>query len=449
MFMVKDEISNIKSLVRVKMKTNRKNLLWFLAIAAFMYLSSLAAAIYVILRDDGIRHYSSQDYSVSFFFGLVIAYVIIMILYRRNADYLAVFPQTNTSRFVSSQIISYLMAVFVGLAALILHLICYSVIEIISLSVENVYIALGFDLGFIITGFLSYLAYCFLLIAAIDLVGAALRKWGYYAVAVLLAIVALAFVDMAAFSSVMLKGLSLLISEESFGWFMVKAAGLWLVITAVSLVINKFTIYHKSSKAFSNSKTVIVCIAAALVSMLVVGIILFSAATQSFDSHTNASMEQRVDDYFSDFYAGSEEIRIDVSHLPKGSSIKIEAENIGIIAEGAAVITGSAASSAFLGGVSALDDIQGDTVVIRFRPPFFHVNGVDLTGYANAQITASLVGDTIYMKYSIDDACVVILPVWSFAGQFSGYREKGLVSQNTLGFSSGGTMNANVHIDVE
>jgi len=77
------------------------------------------------------------------------------------------------------------------------------------------------------------------------------------------------------------------------------------------------------------------------------------------------------------------------------------------------------------------------------------VNGVDLFGYANPQMTAYLDDDTLYIDYSVGEAHVVIIPVWSFARQFENFKDKGLFKATPLGYSSGGSMNANIYISVE
>ena len=448
MFMVKSEYVNIKNLVKVKIKIQGKGLMWFCVAAAFIVLFNIINTVGAILYDDGIRHYSIMDFTAASFFGLIIAFTIFMFMYRQANNNLSVFPQTNNSRFISSLIVKYALAVCVGVVSLVMYLLCYLAIKLLSVFKENVYLAFNFDASFIVAGFFVFIAYSFLAVAAIELIGTIFRKWTYYAAAVFVALTFLAIYNIETAGSLITKALSFLWREPSIGLFMIKAAALWLAIVALSLVINRFTMYYKSQNMKNNK-------GAAAVAIVIATMFIFGG-TLGMMSYTNNSQVvsevQPVEGPVQDFYAGAQETRIDVSHLPKGTDININGENIDIIAVEPTMITMvtiSGNSLAYVTGTQDLNNLDGDTIVILFHPPNYYVDGVEFFGYAKPQMTAYLEGDTLHIGYSYQDAQVVILPVWDIARQFDCFRGKGLVKTNPPGYDHIGSMGANIHIYVE
>ena len=71
MFMVKGEYANIKNLVKVKIKTRRKNITGLFVTTAFMSLGSLAVTVFGIMNHAGVLHYNVTDFSSAFFFGVI------------------------------------------------------------------------------------------------------------------------------------------------------------------------------------------------------------------------------------------------------------------------------------------------------------------------------------------------------------------------------------------
>ena len=450
MFMVKGEFANIGNLVKVRLKTQAKDFYWFCIVAAIMLCGGIAMTVSGIAgnSDFGVYNYSLTDYSASFFLGVIVAVIVIAFMYRQMNDKLSVFPQTNNSRFISTQILGYMIVVGVAATALVMYLLCYASVSILSAFVDNIYLALDFNAGFIAAGFFIFLAYSFLIVALIELAAACLRKWTYYAAAILTALIVLAIVNIGPVVDYAPKVLSFLINEQSVVFLILKAAALWLMIVAASLVINRFTVYHKSAAKRLGVK--IACVVIAVVVVIAVpAVLMYSSNTVSGSGVAPVPENQNVDDFIGDFYSGSERIRIDASHLPRGSRIDIRGESIILAAGGAVVVTGGRNTMAYVGGMDLLSDLQGDTIVIEYRPPFYHVNGISLFDYANPRLDAYLDGETLYLSYAVENAHVVILPIWGIARQFEGFRDRGLLTENLLGFSAGGSMNANINISVE
>jgi hypothetical protein len=278
MFMVKEEYANIVNMLKVKIKTNGKNFFWFPLIATLMFCGSLAMTAAGIIQSggEGVNFYNVTDYSTSFFFGMIIAYTIMMFLYRNINDKLLVFPQTNTVRYITSQAINYIIAIFVGLTALAMYLLYNGAIKILSLFYDSVHFALNFNIGFVSAGFIAFLLYSFIIVAVIDLIGVILRKWTYCAAVAFVAIIALATINMTAVIKNAPNVLAFLVKEPSFGLFMIKALILWLAVITISLVINRFTVYHKKQSNPNQKSVVAVCAIVAVVITIGLPLILFN-----------------------------------------------------------------------------------------------------------------------------------------------------------------------------
>lgn len=447
MFMVKEEYVNAKNLLSVKIKTQASGFVWFLILAALMLASSLSGTIIGTLVNDAVfRYYYVTDYSVTFIIGLTIAFVILMLMYRQTNAKLSVFPQTNNSRFISSLLLNFQYAILTALSVLAMYILHQGVIKILSAINGGVRLALSVDVGFITAGFFVFLAYIVMIISIIELAGAILRKWTYYAVAVYAALLALLVINIRRFIEYAPEILAFIIKEPSLPLFFVKAAGVWIAVTAAAFIINRRTIYHKSQNSAAKKVVMITAITAtAIIAFIVPVIVLLNTTSQGVSSMTAAAYTQTGE--YEDYFAGYDQIRVDVSHLPKGSSLRVEGENLAVPDEdGSLTISGN---EAIVNGEDSLNNIQGDTIVIRFKPPSTTINGVELTQFANPRITARLDGDALIVDYILDGVNVVILPIWSIAGQFDCFKDKNILPAHTLGYYSGSDSSANIYFQVE
>jgi len=447
MFMVKDEFINIKNLLRVRFKTQGKGFIWFVIIMALILVATLFGTIIGIVRSDYIiRHYRMNDNSTLFLFAVAFGFVVQMFIYRNTNNKLSVYPQTNNSRFVSSLLYNYVCVVILGLTVLIKYLVQYGTIRLMSSFVDDVYLALYFDFGFVITGFFVYLIYLALIMSIIELVGVVLRKWKYYAVVAFAA----AFALLIAYFRIVIENapnvFSFLLREPSIIVFLLKATGLLLVITVTALVINHYTIYHKSQGQNLKKNVVIGCIAIAVVIMFVVPVMLFNTtAPRTGYFHTTDVNVGPIEGFFPEF----EEIHIDISHLPRGSRIELKIDDTDAVISYGMMEAFSDHMSVFITGLDALDNLQDDMLIIMYRLPFFHIDGVDLIQFAAPLLEIYLEGNSLFISYAIESAQVIILPIWSIASQFDFFRDRGVFVEHPFGNSAGGSMSANIIIRVE
>ena len=447
MFMVKDEFTNIKNLLKVRIKTKSRYFFWFFIIAAFLLLSTLTGAILSITQSTGhVSFHTVTDHSNTFLLAVVFGYFFGIAAYRNTNDKLSVYPQTNNSRYISWLLSNYILVVVVALTVLLRYLLQYGVISVFSAFTDNICFALNIDIGFIVAGFFIFLAYCFLVVALFELIGAILRKWRYFAAVALAAILSLMLTNIAAVIEHAPKILAFLIKEPSLIIFFLKAAGIWIVLTAAAIVINRYTVYHKSQSLAAKRGFIAVGIITAAAIIVVVPIIFLTVPVEGYGSEPEETV------YIEEAIEGTspvvDEIRIDVSHLPEGSSIDIKGENIRVYAEEEDTVYYQDFSNVSVSCADSLKGIQGDTLIISYYRPIYTVNGIDLTQFSNPQVTAYLKGNTLYIDYTIDNTQIVIMPIWGIAGQFERYEGRGVLKPDSFWYSEE-TGNASIYIRVE
>ena len=428
MFMVKDEFANVIKLTKVRLRSQSNSWGWFAVAMACILSASLSGMIFAIVRNNNFIHtYTVSDFSWSFFVGILIGCIVRLFTYRKTNAKQSVFPQTNSSRLISSLLVMYYISLITIISVLIMYLLHYGTAVLMSSFTDNIHLELNTGVGFIASGFLASLAYTFLAIAIIELIAAILRKWTPYAGIAFVALFSLAVVNFDRVSEYALNVLAFLIREPSLVLFFLKAAGLWLVVTALTLVINYFTVYNKSQNMAVNKRITIACVAIAILLMIVVpGFMMFSVTVDDgwvLEEYDESVHELPV--------AGADEIRIDISHLPDGSSIKLGGTHT-VVEDGFANVSAAIDYTSFVRDIvvldiDLLDNLHGDTLVLQFNPPRSIVDGIDLFEYANPHITAHLDGNTLILDYYIDydRTIVLIMPIWSLARQFDAFKDGG------------------------
>ncbi|MDR2571018.1 MAG: hypothetical protein LBD23_12135 [Oscillospiraceae bacterium] len=453
MFFSKDEYTNIKKLTMTRFICNKRYIVTFLIIMALILTVSLLSTIISVSQSsDTVQYHNTMDFSSFFLFGMILGYLVNSIFtYRSTNAKLSVFPQSNNSRFISALLYTYVFVIILATVLVTMYLIQYGIVKLISFFVSNLYFALDFDIGFIIAGFFAYLAYSFLVIAVIEFIGTILRKWTYYAVAAFVTFFAIFIMNFRVIIDKLSNIFSFLGSEPSLVLFFLKAIGLWLVITLVSLVINYFTVYYKFQDRGEKKRLILICTAIVVaITVLASYIPIFNFIPSSGDNIHVADTNDIITERLNNYYFEAETIRIDVSHLPNGSNINVEGENTYITASGMATVFSHSDYLAYVSGEDSLNSLQGDTLVLNLIPPWFYVNGIDIFAYANPQINAYLEGNTLFIDYTYDDVQVVIMPIWGIIRQFDIFKDKNLFTTHIgIGYNMGGSRSANIYIEVE
>lgn len=450
MFMVKEEFANIKNLLRVRFKTNAKSFKWILILLGLFVFVPFVGTVLGIVRSDHVRFYNIGDFSLAIFFGIGLRYFVQMLMYRSTNDKLSVYPQTNNSRFISSLLYNFIEVFALAAFALATYLIRYIIIWVLTLFMAHVHFALDFDLSFIIIGFFVYVAYSLLIVATIELVGVILRKWTYYAIVGFTAALSLVIANFSVVIENALNVLAFLTGETSLIMFFIKAIGILSAIIAISIVINRYTVYYKNHRRALSKGVVVGCIAVTTVIIIALPAVLFRSVATTNETHAvQRPTGTEVVAVPADSVFHEEEIRIDISHIPNGSNIEVRVANRYVVAE---VVTGArffSETPVSISGTESLRNIQGDTLIISYRPPFFQANGIMLSDFTNSHLIANLDGNVLFVDCVIENVQVVFLPIWGMARQFDFFNDRNIFRENLFGFSGGGNIAANVWLRVE
>lgn len=446
MFMGKNELENIQALTKVKLRNSKWFLVWSGIIMVTIFAINLTSNMIMLIKttDFAVSIYM-LDFSTLFLVFLMIFLIIYQITYRQTNDLYAVYPQTNTSRFQSSLLYQYEIIAMLGSMNLVLYLFEFALFRFLSNCNNNIVILLEFNLSFILIGFLTFLAYAFVAVSVLSLLGALLRKIGYFALPVVVALLSL-FIANLQWSIKLIQKISAFITgEQSIPLFFLKCLLLWTVCTTAAILINKYTVYQTSKRKLSIGFAA-ACIGIAL-------FVIISSATLSYTiggsgtssiltfSEGNANISNRM-----------VEIPLDVSEYPKGSELRIVL-NDKIIRPVSKSIVRRDNNSMYYSGEETRT-IDSEMLYVYYHYPFYGDNSynLNLVDYVNPHFTAVLKDDTLYLDFTyVTNRKIVILPIWSMASQFACYDinvvKKGIGKSFSTG--TGGIMIMNKKLTFE
>ena len=442
MFMEKSELSNTIALTKLKLNANKKTTIGLTVIVILLFLLNLIPAlIYIFQVADTVVYRIMQDYSILFSVGVIIAIIILTTTYRQTNGYYSVYPQTNNSRFISSQIIIYFLFACAAIISLIFYLIQYGIFKIISILNENIILAYKFDLGFVIKGFFVLLIYGFIIISIISLIGVLIRKFRIYAIVVFIIIIGLLFTNISKVIMYLPSVLGFLINESDSILFFVKGLTVWIVFCILSLIINKYTVYYKSYFKFSKLIIIGICIAGIFITTIS---IMYVSPTKTYTNETTTIYENETTTTYDMGVEESEQIILDASEIPKGTKINI-VSNLNNQEDSSSDNT---LSRLYLGDTTVLDNFNGNKVIINYRLPTYEINNYDLIACVNPKLTAEFDGNTLNIHYTYDkDIKVVFVPAWPFMWQFDEYQNKNIFNKYLGSSFANGT--GYVFIDIE
>ncbi len=444
MFMGKDELKNLKDLIKLRFRINKwSSITLALVIIVFYVGNILPLTVQLLSGTFTATSYFVQDISFSFFIGLIVGLLLMEFSYGQSNTLLAVFPQTNNTRFISHQIFQYSYILLVALLFLIFYLLQYGFMRLITANMEEIMIAPGFDLNAIVSGLFVFILYAFLLSSILALCGTLIRRFKFYAMGFWVVALLLILTNMAKSRALISQALSFVTGESDLWLFFIKGFLLWVVIVTLSLWINKNTIYYQiSHKPYAG----MVLGGIILLLVLVTGpAMLFMTNFQSLEYGSTA-------EEVSEPWEGYEKITYDISNLNKGSKINlITNEHVEKMEYEKEYFTDS--FKLYIVNYEVLESIQGDTLSIYYKLPEGVLNGFSLTNMRKPSFNAHLKGNTLSLDYTFkENRKAIIMPIWSIAGQFdqfySQYRSQDTFAGN-FGFSYSRNQTGSIYLEIE
>jgi len=457
MFVAKKELINAVRLARLGLKSNKRGMIILAAIAVIVLLSELIPAVIMILRhNEPVEFQHFIDISNGFIVCVVLGIMLSWWLYHNENNNIAVFPQTNTARFLAYQIWLYSIVTCSALALMVIYLIQYGVIAALAVGRDNVHIIYDFNILLVLSGFVVRVIYTAIIVAAITLVAALLRKFRLYAAIFFTALFILLIFYVEAHDFVAFV-LGFLVLESSLGFFVLKGITIWAVLFIVAFVINKHTVYYKSHSRESVLGLLASGVVAAVIVITVGGLPLHFISNQPRESSVAVIEEIGFD---APWQRAELRMEIDISSLPDGSVIDLQVSgDIAVIPAELAeqqsmqwqhggryttIIFSDGTVKNIPGGHLILlhpywvlqnfvmDSSYADTLHIMYNYPFLMLNGVDMWHLANPRFDIRFEGSTLYIDYTFEkDVDVILFQTWSFMNQFDVFRNQNLFAEQT------------------
>ena len=439
MFMDKSELINARNLTVIRLKNTRKKWIWAIVVTWVWLTGTLAPALFKTFTSiDGIIDIHIQDFSTLFLGALSCAIIIQLCLYRNTNQQYSVYPQNNTSRFFAEQLIYHIWIAIFAVAALALYLLQYAIFALIATVYPNVILVYRFSLSFVIVGFFIMIINMFMITSVVTLIAVLIRKYTIYAALWFMIIGVSIIINIGKPGIIFTIIFDFWLQEKSLLLYSVKGIILWAVLTGVSFIINKFTVYYTSGIKISKAIIAVITVLG-IIALCVVPLIYVSKKDQYSISSSSSDT----------VYPGSvnQEIVIDAANIPKGSKIDIKTTNIITDDASEKLYGGNMAMQLCVSDPGMLSHFTGNKILLECYLPYNMSNYADLSPFAEPIVTARLDGTTLYVVYRyIKNVKVIFVPMWSFMGQFEYFKGKNIF-QEFAGTSSGsgpGSINVSV-----
>lgn len=433
MFMGNQELKNTLSLTRIKLWNFKNALYQILTISFLIFIVSILSTILGVFEYKNlVVEYVISDLSSFLFVVFIVFTICFYTLYKQRNNCYSIFPQTNSSRFLSSQLTLYLWWIVYSILALTLYLAQYILFKVIARFNDNIIIAFRFDLGFVITSYFVYLLYGFLAINFISFIASFIRKFDIVAKISLLII--FAFLVNTNIYLLDLYGYTFgfFTKEGDLSIFFLKGISACLLLFIASYIINKYTSYYKTNKKRSN--WIVVGVGFALI--ILVGIIRLRF-TPELDETLRTTEYYELDNNI-DSPWDTHLITLDASKIDDPSKILVTS-NINADAD-----------NMLIEYDIYVHNEHGDKIVIYYRYPINIRNNYNITEVMNPNINAFLEDNVLNITYNYKkDMKVVFISPCSMMKQFDKYKNKNLFFNTPFLYTTNSDGNGSINITIE
>ncbi|KAB3529074.1 hypothetical protein [Alkaliphilus serpentinus] len=181
MFMEKIEREHTINLTKVKLRMQKRDMIRPFFILAFLLLLNIILTFSVVFnRMDSVQTIDGLNFSYLIFLVGVIMSLYMTVSYTTNNHFYSVYPQNNTSRFLSSQLINYFYLLLLSIASLVIYFLQHGIYGILANMKDNLVIVYGFDIEYTLVGFLVYFMYLSLITSVITFIAVILRRFKIY-----------------------------------------------------------------------------------------------------------------------------------------------------------------------------------------------------------------------------------------------------------------------------
>lgn len=404
MFMGNDEIKNTIALTRIKFRSSKVVMLRTLIFICLAFLAIMIPNLVSALKyKPTVSEIRISDYSIIIFLGLMGAVITVCIKYKQINDVYSVFPQTGTSRFLSTQLMLYLWLGLLSIISLVIYVLQFLIFKVSSEFNSNIILAFRTDIGLILSGIFIYFLYGMFMIALISLIAVLIRRFNTIAIGCLIIIIAIILTSEIGIIGTVTDMLSYLTEEPSISIFLLKLLLTWLLLSITAFFINKHTLYYKPRNKYRNSIVTAVGIAVLILISIIrasqpEGVVIYHGVYS--DTFNYNIWQDKV------LYLDPSEYD-DLSELTIQTNFDFE-------------------DDMYLESYPTLNGVA-DTITIRYRLPVRIFNNINLTELTQPQFSAKLEGNVLDLSYHYNkNTKVVFISPWFVMKQFERYQNKNL-----------------------
>ena len=187
------ELQNAFLLFRIRLRDAGRGIAFVLVGMAVLVIFDLVRNLMRIAAESygGYSSYHLPDYSV--FLLILTPLAIAYTCWQEATGKSSIYPQTSTSRFMSTLMLSFFLVFLALVSALVLYGLLYVIILLLGLWDSSIILAYSFPLGFLLQGFIAAFVFLSMVTIAIVSVSFLVRSFRAYAA---IPIVALTFLGM-------------------------------------------------------------------------------------------------------------------------------------------------------------------------------------------------------------------------------------------------------------
>ncbi len=412
MSMVKQEINNIKKLMKVSVNGFPKAIKVFAAwCIAYPLVFTISTIIFTNSYTGEPYIENPMGFTTNITALLYIATVVIVFFYYLYHQNLKIFPTTNMSKLISYNLLFLIVMTSAIFMYVIYYIVSYVAMMIFESINENVIMVLDFDIGYAMCGLLVNLVNVSIIFAFFYIILGIGRKFGVYGIVALCFGVLILIVNLDFSIKVIGSAFIYYYSESDLATFFIRGIAILIILNIIAYAIHYSTKEYKFIKDVKAKmiKLVVVLIVITLSSVLFID---FGFGNIDYNFPETSVKELAVE---------FDEINIDVSHLEKNSKIDVVlSENI--ITENADVEE-SKFKMIFEYGEEI--EVLNDTLSLKYKYPTNIEDTIDIMEYVNPKLTAKLIENTLYIDYTYDkDIVLLAVPAFDTYFKFDVFKDK-------------------------
>ncbi len=426
MLMGQSELKNTLALTKLRLRRSK---------AMFLILAGIATLftvfqIFTVITDVSNNEISFDFRELTLLSGTPILIFLICYLigsYSESNKVFEVYPQTNTSRLISSQIVIYLTAIGYFLLTTIWYGLSVLVYTIFMGSTGELVFAYTLDWKYFIIGLLVNLSIWFIIIALLTFLQLIFRK--FMITTVVLAIcAALSFIIFRErFVHVMESIIGFLTNEQSLVLFFIKALLIWLAIIGISFWINKKTIYYQTERRLLKNPFILLSFAL----FVFFGFIFFSM--ESNETIHEETIHEEVTSV--PFNESKRTIELDASALQDQRVLKVKRNGFDDIASIDQDIV-----SGYLSDLYFVNNAPEGKIIIEYTLPHQYIRGIAVLTASDQSFKAEIKNGQLELNYQLirKKGTQIYFKPWPFTDKFTAFQNRDFFKISD--FSGGGSM---------